>query len=95
MDYIIRISREKGWQVSPRGHYHFFPAGDYRVPDDMAPDIARRALHRGVGKRIDNVKDGAPENKVVKKKRGGTRASSRQQDRPSLKKSQKGAEETK
>ena len=97
MDYKIRIAREKGWGVSPRGVYHFFPQGDYAVPEDMRPDIARRALQSGIGTRIDSVKQPASENKVLnvpenKKKQGkaGKAASSQQPGRRSRKKSRKG-----
>ena len=63
MKFKIRIAREKGWSVSPRGNYHFFPQGDYRVPDEMSHELAQRALHHGIGIRIDDAKDGAPEQK--------------------------------
>ena len=63
MGFKIRIAREKGWAVSPRGSYHFFPQGDYDVPDQMSHNLAQRAITQGVGVRIDDAKSGAPEQK--------------------------------
>jgi hypothetical protein len=49
----------------------FFPAGDYKVPDDMSPEVARRCVEAGIGKDV-RTKATKPENKLVKKKRSKT-----------------------
>ena len=68
IDLTVRIARRAGYEVSPRGVRHFYPAGDYQVPTDMPLDIARRCLESGVGKEV-RTKASKPENKLIKKKR--------------------------
>ncbi len=70
---VIRIARPEGYQVSPRGVHAFFPQGDYKVPEEMSADIARRCLESGIGREIRS-KDSKPETKrrPAKKKRSKT-----------------------
>ena len=80
---VVRIARSEGYSVSPRGVHLHFPQGDYRVPDDMPADVARRAIESGIGTEV-RTKDTKPETKrraPRKKKRalsakGGKKASS-------------------
>lgn len=46
---VIRIVRREGWSCSPLGVFTHYPQGDYQVPDDMPPELARRCLNSGIG----------------------------------------------
>jgi len=63
---VIRIARSEGYEISPRGVRSFYPAGDYKVPGDMPPEIARRCLESGIGQEVQTKAD-KPENKLQKK----------------------------
>ncbi len=44
------------------GAHFFYPQGDYRVPEEMDPDHARRCLDSGIGTEV-RTKQTKPETK--------------------------------
>lgn len=64
---VVRVARSEGYEVAPRGVRQFYPQGDYKVPDEMPADIARRCLESGIGTAI-RTKATKPETKTRKKK---------------------------
>lgn len=62
MEYLIQISRR--WECAHRGAPPVaFEAGTYRVPEDMAPVLARRCIESGIGRRLTEETDEKPRRK--------------------------------
>lgn len=54
---------EGTWRPDDASLYHF---GDYRIPQDMSEDMAKRAVAEGVGSIVEDKRaDPAPETKAA------------------------------
>ncbi len=77
---VVRIARPEGWETSPKGAHFFYPQGDYKVPEDMEPEHARRCLASGVGIEV-RTKASKPE---TKKKTGKKKPSKKRTGKKQL-----------
>lgn len=64
----VRVTRRQGYQISPAGAFYNYPQGDYKVPDEMPPTHAQRAIESGCAIEIRTSKT-RPETKTKNAKK--------------------------
>lgn len=68
---VIRFA-EKNWRPDDRT---LISTGDYRIPEDMTPELARRAVEEGAAVVVVSAEPAPAPSAAAKKPRGGAASS--------------------